>query len=122
MLKKAFLIITLLIMFVLPVFSQNQSQIISEEYQDDEFPQIIKDLRRFEIIFFGSLPVSFFLALEGYDVYRFCYNNFNEAYKPWPLHDTNWVPYSSEDSFRSVLIALSISFIFASADYILGKL
>jgi hypothetical protein len=42
-----------------------------EEYSPDEFTEFEKDLRRAEIVFFGSLPFTFLFSTVGYDLGRY---------------------------------------------------
>ncbi len=93
-----------------------------EEYQEDEFPQYLKDLRRGEIIFFGSIPFSFFFAFETYGIYRWISHDTQAEYRPWPFESPARVPYSPDETLLVIVSALSISFLIALADFIIGKI
>ena len=56
MIKKGVAVL-LLICFCFPVFCLDMNN--AEPYSDDEFPKWSLDLRRGEIIFFGSLPLTY---------------------------------------------------------------
>ena len=51
-------------------------------YDDTEFPQTLKDIRRFEIITLGALPFITLDTTLAYSTYRYARNDFDSAYKP----------------------------------------
>ena len=53
-----------------------------EPYEDDEFPQWALDLRRSEIIFFGTIPFTFFATGLYFDIYRYTSSNFDPDTAP----------------------------------------
>jgi hypothetical protein len=94
---------------------------VPEPYTEDEFPGWLKDLRRAEIIFFGSLPFSFLLALVGVDVGRYFAHNEDANYRPWPFRGANAPTYTTGEQFLVIGSALIISGIVALVDFIIGK-
>ena len=73
------LIVSILFNLCFPIFSEDTSP---KPYEEDEFPQTLKDIRRFEIITLGALP---FVTLDTTIVYsnlRYAQNDFDSAYKP----------------------------------------
>ena len=56
-----------------------------EPYRPEEFPDWALDLRRAEIVFFGSLPFSLFFTFEAYDLGRFVASGFDPLLAPWPM-------------------------------------
>ena len=93
-----------------------------EPYEEDEFPQWLKDLRRAEIIFFGSIPFSIFLSIEGYQFYRYFSHDMNSDYAPWPFQSSEAPAYTYEEQLIIIGTALIISGIIALADFIIGKI
>lgn len=73
------LIISLFLNSALPLFSEDTSP---KAYEDDEFPQTLKDIRRFEIITLGALPFVTLDTTLAYSTYRYARNDFDDAYKP----------------------------------------
>ena len=73
------LILSLLVNFSLPLFAQDNSP---KPYEEDEFPQTLKDIRRFEIITIGALPFVTLDTTLAYSTYRYARNDFDDAYKP----------------------------------------
>jgi hypothetical protein len=125
--KTVFLLICLL----LPFFSvmayaeeAKKTEIYKEPqpYKDEEFPQWLKDLRRAEIIFFGSLPFSLLASLEGYEITRYLIHDSDPIYSPWPFKNPQSPPYTIEESFTVIAGALVISGIIAFTDYLIGKM
>jgi hypothetical protein len=94
---------------------------VYDPYTDDEFSEWLLDLRRGEIIMFGSFPFTFFFATEGYDLFRLSTHNFDSAYAPWPLKDPVKGPYSFEEQVGVVIAAVSLSLVIAVVDYIVRK-
>jgi len=73
------LIVSLFLNVSLPLFSEDASP---KSYEDDEFPQTLKDIRRFEIITLGALPFVTLDTTLAYSTYRYAKNDFDSAYKP----------------------------------------
>jgi hypothetical protein len=92
-----------------------------EPYQKDEFPEWLIDLRRGEIIFFGSFPFTFFFVTEGYDFFRMAMHNFDSNYAPWPFRNTVLAPYSGAEQAGVIIAAVGFSFAIAVVDCILRK-
>ncbi len=121
--SKKTLVYMIILFILLPVvvYSENQEN-IPEEYEEDEFPGFLKDLRRAEIIFFGSLPISLFFTFEVYDISRWLYHDRQAAYSPWPFRSYEYIPYSEGDTWRILISALSVSFLVALTDFIIGRI
>ena len=82
--KKRFaakiLILALLLNSALPLFAAEDTT--PKPYDDKEFPQTLKDIRRFEIITIGALPFVTLDTSLAYSTYRYARNDFDSAYKP----------------------------------------
>ncbi len=52
-----------------------EAPLTPEEYEPDEFPLWSQDVRRFEVITFGSFPLTYFLSSLIYDVTLLAINN-----------------------------------------------
>lgn len=105
-----------------------EKQELPEEYAPEEFSPFLKDLRRGEIIFFGSLPISLFLCFEAYDISRYFYVLKNDGadvaqdYAPWPFRRYGGKPYSDTETRWLLVSALSVSLTFALVDFMIGKI
>ena len=73
------LIFSLLLCSAMPAFSEDTTP---KPYDEDEFPQTLKDIRRFEIVTIGALPFVTLDTTLAYSTFRYARNDFNEAYKP----------------------------------------
>ncbi|MBA7608754.1 hypothetical protein ES703_15936 [subsurface metagenome] len=119
--KKLLWLIMLLSLLGSASFSEEQDR-IPEEYQEDEFPALLRDLRRGEIIFLGSLPITLFFTFFTHDIYRFIAHEWNPEYAPWPFRRPGGEPYTDEEKIGVLVSALSISFLVALSDFIIGKI
>ncbi len=100
--------------------AQTQTRVY-EPYTADEFPEWALDLRRGEIILFGSFPFTFFFVSEGYDLYRYSVSGFDPDYAPWPFKDPVKGPYTFEEQIGVVVAAASLSLVIAVIDYAIRK-
>lgn len=96
------LIITLLLNSTIPLFSEDNTP---KPYDDKEFPQTLKDIRRFEIITLGALPFVTLDTTLVYSNYRYFKNDFDEAYKPDIFASTS---YSQDEQKGIILTSLGI--------------
>lgn len=118
---KLFFIAFLFIVFItIPVFS-GDSLPDYEPYQDDEFPQWAKDLRRAEIIFIGTIPFSFFYSSFSYDFYRYASNGFDESLAPALLGNTTPPIRTNDEKWQILKVSLTLSAVFTLVDYLLGQ-
>ena len=51
-------------------------------YDNDELPQTMKDIRRFEIITLGALPFVTLDTTLAYSTWRYVQHDFDAAYQP----------------------------------------
>lgn len=105
---------SLCINLTLPAFSE-ETDTTPEPYKDEEFPQGLKDLRRFEIITLGSMP---FVTLDTSLVYsgiRYAQHDFDSAYKPSLFSSSS---YSQDEQIGIILTSLGISVGIGLTDYI----
>lgn len=91
-------------------------------YGPEEFPAWSQDLRRGEIIFFGSLPFSLFFTFEAYDIGKFAVSGFDTLLAPWPLRSGAeiWAGYSPSEKGWLIASALTVSLGVAVADYLIA--
>lgn len=104
-----------------PAFSQSTPADSGQTplpYKETEFTDWQKDLRRAEIIAFGSLPFVTLLSSLSYDIFRYYDHNQDERYKPWPFRDsTIAIPKSEDEQKRILLIAVGVSIGVAVFDF-----
>jgi hypothetical protein len=104
--------------FLAPLCAETADAHTPVPYEKDEFPDWIKDIRRAEIISFGSLPFVTFFSSIYYDVYRYYDHDQDSRYKPWPFKDSeSAVGLSEDEQKRLVLVSAGIAVGVAVFDY-----
>jgi len=120
---KGKIFIPLIVLLLISVCIVHAEEIkVPEPYTDDEFPQWLKDLRRAEIIFFGSLPFTLLISLQGYEITRYFINDMDPLYTPWPFRSAQAPAYTFEEQMVVIGSAVIISGLLALTDYIIGKI
>jgi len=120
---KGKILITLIVLLLISVCIVHAEEIkVPEPYTDDEFPQWLKDLRRAEIIFFGSLPFTLLISLQGYEITRYFINDMDPLYTPWPFRSVQAPAYTFEEQMVVIGSAVIISGLLALTDYFIGKI
>jgi len=99
----------------------DRSKIISQEELDKEFPLWARDLRRAEIVAFGSLPFTLFLSRIGVDAWRWGSNGWDSRYAAWPFKGTDAIEMSSKEARVSIAIACGASVLIAVADHMIVR-
>jgi len=118
------LVLVAALLLALPAVPAAAADPTPEEYGPEEFPQWMRDLRRGEIVAFGSLPFTLFFVTLGYDGVRYLVHSSDldaARYAPWPFRSTNPVPYSSGETIGVGLGVLACSIAVAVADYLIGR-
>ncbi len=91
-------------------------------YRASEFPGWVHDMRRFEIIFFGTLPFSFFYATAGYSLYTYASHNWDSAYAPALFGNRTPPLRTNSEKLEIIGVSLSLSAVAALTDFIIGKI
>ena len=65
--KRVFLTVIIFVICTFAAFSQSTTSTSPQPYNDDEFPLLMKDLRRFEVITLGAMP---FVTLDAAIIYN----------------------------------------------------
>ena len=95
--------------------------LLPEEYTRDEFPQVLRTIRRAEIILVGSYPFSVLFAKIGMDAYDYASNGFDSRYAPSLFGGAPDADRSSNDIQKLLITALCISASVVIVDFIIGK-
>jgi hypothetical protein len=119
-------LVMIVILLAAPLWAQQAEQqgTEPEEYAEDEFSPFLRNLRRGEIVMLGSFPLTLFLTLQGFDIYRFVVNYGEpDAYRYgfWPYRSTDPAPYSSREVTGIIITAVSASLLIAVTDYFIGR-
>jgi len=126
--KRNIFFIVLIFLLITPFFklySQNLSvnEPSSVTFETTGLPIWVKDLRRWEIVTFGTFPFTLFLTAFVTDMVRWGTENgmdFSDAgrrYAPWPLKSAGAVNMTSDEFQRTILIAAGLSVTLALVDF-----
>ena len=93
------------------------SALPSSQFDMTGFPQWSKDLRRGEIIAFGSYPFAYFFTTFTYDSYRWATHSWNTQYAPWPIKSAGAPEPTKTQKLNLLGIAAGGAVIIALVDY-----
>ena len=112
-LKHIFVFIIFLFICNCNIFAQT-TDTSPEPYKDDEFSQVLKDLRRFEIITLGAMPFVTLDTAIVYNGYKFATGKTN-TFNPLATAD-----YDKTEMTRIIFTSLSISAGIGISDYVIN--
>jgi hypothetical protein len=106
------------------ILTQTVNEISSFSIQptEEEFPLWAKDLRRAEIITFGSFPFTLFFSMIAVDTYQWGTHDWDNRYAPWPIRGAGAVEMSMDQRVLTLGIALGVSVLIATADHIIIRM
>jgi hypothetical protein len=121
------LALVLLILLGAPAaFSQSSLSIgiptATAEQKKPVFPQWAMDLRRAEIIAFGSFPFMMFFSTFSVDTYRAANHDWDSRYLPWPAKAPGAVGMDRDEHMLTLGIAITGSLTVALADHIILRI
>lgn len=96
------LIFSLLLNISLPTFAADTTP---KPYDNDELPQTMKDIRRFEIITLGALPFVTLDTTLAYSTWRYVQHDFDSAYQPDIFAASS---FSQEEQRNLILTSLGV--------------
>jgi hypothetical protein len=122
--------IALLFLFtVVPVLSvPAQTNTIPSIFESPNVPQWVKDLRRWEIIAFGSIPFTMLTATFAMDMYRWQnangmdFSDEGRRYAPWPMKSAGAVVMESKEQEMVFVIAAGLSVGIAMTDQVIVQI
>jgi len=121
---RAFLVFSLLLCFISSFGLQAQSSTTttsSGQFDMTGFPLWAKDLRRGEIIAFGSFPFAYLLANFAHDSYRFATNNWDRRYAPKPFNAAGTIEQTQNEKILTLGIAAGGAVVIALVDYAITR-
>ena len=110
-----------LILHALPLEAQSYSDENTQGFDMTDFPQWTRDLRRGEIVAFGSFPFTLLLSRIVMDTYRSATNGWDRRYAPWPLTAAGAVGMTQEQHFMTLGFAVGGSIIVALVDHLIVR-
>jgi hypothetical protein len=121
-LKVFFILFVFSVFSIAPLEAQSSSTTSSSPGFDmTGFPQWTKDLRRGEIVAFGSFPFTMFFTTFFMDIYRASNNGWDMRYAPWPLKAPGAIGMTQEQHYRVLGIASASSILIAVADHLIVR-
>jgi len=114
-----------LLFVILAVQVHAQTTTTQAGFDQSTWPQWLRDIRRWEIVAFGSIPFTMFTATFAMDMYR--WNNANgmdfsdagRRYAPWPLKSAGAPAMDNKEMETTIIIAACLSIGIAVADQII---
>lgn len=97
------------------LFSQESHE--PKPYSDEEFSQVTLDLRRFEIITFGSMPFVTLDTILIYSTIKWGQNGFTGSF-PNPFASSSESGYSNREVIGIICTVVSVSLLIGLTDYI----
>jgi hypothetical protein len=112
--------------FLVPAQTSSTTTTTNSNYFDlSGAPQWVRDLRRWEIVAFGTIPFAMFTATFGMDMYRWNkangmdFSDSGRRYAPWPLKTAGAISMDSREMEQTFIIAASLCVSVAFADLII---
>jgi hypothetical protein len=107
---------------LLPAQTALDSELIpATQFDTSEFPLWVRDLRRAEIVAFGSFPFTMFFATFAMDSLRFANHGGNFSYAPWPFKSAGAVEMSRHERTNTIIAAAAASLVISLVDYIIVR-
>jgi hypothetical protein len=124
---KPFIALLLLLIFLCgPVHGQSPAAGTtppgSAGTKKNEFPQWVLDLRRAEIIAFGTFPFMMFFATFSMDTIRASNHNWDSRYLPWPLKSAGAVQMTTDEHLITLGAAIAGSVVLALTDHLIVRM
>jgi hypothetical protein len=119
--KRAVIFLLLLTTAVFILHAQTNTTNTNNNFFDlSGSPQWVRDLRRWEIVAFGTIPFAMFTVTFGMDMYRWSNTNFSDMrYAPWPLKSPGAIAMESHEMEQTLIIAAGLCVTVAFTDLII---
>jgi hypothetical protein len=122
--KNIFFTVLIAILLLTPVTqaAAQSNTTTATTFDTTGFPQWAKDLRRWDIVAFGSFPFSMLTTTMVYDMIRwqeannFDFSDEGRRYAPWPLKSAGAVEMTKEEYEKTILTAVAVSAVIALID------
>jgi len=92
---------------------------------EDTRPLWLRDLRRWEIVAFGSFPFTMFFTTIGMDLYRWHRESGMDwgqrQFAPWPVKSAGAVAMTDAEQRNTILMAAGLSLTIAFVDHFLER-
>jgi len=126
--RKIALLLLLTTVPALLLPAQTNTTTIPSIFGSDKVPQWVKDIRRWEIVAFGSIPFTILTATFAMDMYRWNnangmdFSNEGRQYAPWPLKSAGAKVMEKKEQEMVFVIAGGLSIGIAMADQVVYQI
>jgi len=129
--KKFFFLVIMSALLVFPVFratAQEEPAANSTAFDMTGFPQWSKDLRRGEIVAFGSFPFALFATTFITESFRWSaeanmdWSEEGRRYAPWPFKSAGAIDMSNKEREMTFVTAAGLSVAIALTDFIIVQI
>jgi hypothetical protein len=86
-------------------------------FDTSEFPLWAKDLRRAEIVAFGSLPFTMLFTTFAVDTWRCYSHDWDPLYAPWPAKPPGAINMTQDELTMTMAVAAAVSVVLAITDF-----
>ncbi|MDR0998191.1 MAG: hypothetical protein LBL70_03910 [Treponema sp.] len=86
-------------------------------FDTSEFPLWAKDLRRAEIVTFGSFPFTVFFSTFAADMWRCYSHDWDPLYAPWPAKPPGAINMTQDELAVTLTVAAALSVAIAVTDF-----
>ncbi len=97
---------------ITPLFSEDTTPV---PYEKTEFPQFLKDLRRFEIITLGAMPFVTLDTTLAFSAFKYVDSGFDSAYTPNPFAAST---YSTDEQMQIIFTSLGVCACIGLTDFV----
>jgi hypothetical protein len=108
-----------LTVFAFPLGAQTNTVPASSQFDTSDFPLWGKDLRRAEIIAFGTFPFTMFTATFFMDTWRTSNHDWDTRYAPWPFKTAGAIEMTGQEHEITLAAAGIASLTLALTDFII---
>jgi hypothetical protein len=88
-------------------------------YDAAEFPLWARDLRRADIVAFGTVPFTVFFSMFAVDSWRFAQHGWDFQYAPWPLKPAGAIEMDEDQRIGAFSAGLAAAAVLALVDYVI---
>jgi len=129
--KKFFFLVFMSVLLAFPVFrvmAQDEPAAKSTSFDMTGFPQWSKDLRRGEIVAFGSFPFALFTTTFIMETFRWSteanmdFSEDGRRYAPWPFKSAGAIDMSNKEREMTFITAAGLSVGIALTDFIIVQI
>lgn len=115
---KFFFVIFLLVTAFMAHAQSTTTAMPSTQFDTSGLPLWVRDLRRAEIVAFGSFPFTMLFATTAVDTYRFFNNNMDSRYAPL-FKSAGAVAMTEQEQIITITSAVAVSLLISLADFLI---